>query len=145
MQETCDFYAKPPRSNGLCPNPRSRTWGVWSLSTNAEVLQSWIPLHMHRDLFDMHFPSTPVMQQRQESRAHFCIVNVSTHVVRKEHAWDTSSEILPWSDVVFVQVLQHAQVSARLNPSILFSSACCTGYDSINESAEMVFLTLFFF
>lgn len=77
LQDSGDlwFYAKPPRSNGLCPNPRSRTWGVWSLSTNAEPAQSRIPLRMHRDRFDMHFSSAPVMQQRQESRSNFCIVN----------------------------------------------------------------------
>lgn len=79
--ETCDFYAKPLRSNGLCPNPLGRTWGVWSLSTNAEPVQTKIPLRIHIDLFDMHFPYAPVMQQRQETHFYFCIVNVSTHFV----------------------------------------------------------------
>lgn len=45
------FMQNPPRSNGLCPNSRGQTWGVWSLSTNAEVLQSGILLHMQRDIF----------------------------------------------------------------------------------------------
>lgn len=31
--------------------------------------------------------------------------------------------------MVFVEVLQRSQVSAQLNPPILFSSACWTGYD----------------
>lgn len=98
--ETCDFYAKPPRSNGLSPNSRGRTWGVWSLSTNAEVLQSGIPLHMHRDLFDMHFPLNT--GDATKAKTPFCpllFVSISTHVW-KVSSWDPNTNLT----VVFVKV-----------------------------------------
>lgn len=90
--ETCDFYAKPPRSNGLRPNSRGRTWGVWSLSTNGEVLQSGIPLHMHRDLFDMHFPlnTGDATQAKNSFLPHF--ICISMHVC-KVSSWDPNTNL----------------------------------------------------
>lgn len=65
------FMQNPQRSNGLCLNTHGQTWGVWSLSTNAEVLQRGILLHMQTDIFaPCNYDAIPVLTNFSSEEGH---------------------------------------------------------------------------